>query len=109
VDVVDMESHSAAKFARHNALLFAPIRSISDTAHQELPPAALLPLLPDGSGDWKAVLESVVRQPPQIPELWAAVKGFDAAMETLRAVRKRLNLADFVQQPASGACACSGA
>jgi hopanoid-associated phosphorylase len=107
-DVVDMESHLGAEFAQHNDLPFAAIRSISDTAHQELPPAALVPLLPDGSGDWKAVLKSVIRHPSQIPELWTVVKGFDAAMETLRAVRKRLNLADLVQQPASGLCVGSG-
>ena len=97
-DVVDMESHRAAEFAQRNGLPFAAIRAISDTAHQELPPAALVPLLPDGRGDWKAVLKSVIWQPSQIPDLWAMMKGFDAAMETLRAVREGLNLADLVQQ-----------
>jgi hypothetical protein len=86
-------------------LPFAAIRAISDTAHQVRPPAALVPLWPDGAGDWRAVLVSVIWQPSQLPDLWAMVKGFDAAMETLRAVRERLNLADLVPQPASGACA----
>ena len=104
-DVVDMESHLAAEFAQRNDLPFAAIRAISDTAHQQLPPAALVPLLPDGSGDWKAVLKSVISQPRQLPDLWAMVKGFDAALETLRAVRERLNLADLVRRPTSGPCA----
>ena len=101
-DVVDMESHLAAEFAQRNGLPFAAIRAISDPAHQQLPPAALVPLLPDGSGDWKAVFKSVIRQPRQLSDLWAMVKGFNAAMETLRAVRKRLNLADLVRQPTAG-------
>jgi len=42
-----------------------------------------VPLLPDGWGDWKAVLKSVIWQPSQLPDLWAMMKGFDAAMETL--------------------------
>lgn len=104
-DVVDMESHLAAEFAQRNGLPFAAIRAISDTAHQQLPPAALVPLLPDGRGDWKGVLNSVIRQPRQLPDLWAMVKGFSSAMETLRAVRERLNLADLVPPPASEACA----
>jgi hopanoid-associated phosphorylase len=103
--VVDMESHLVAEFAQRSGLPFAAIRAISDTAHQELPAAALLPLLPDGSGDWKAVLNSVLWQPSQIPDLWKMVKGFNAAMETLRAVRERLSLADLVQLPDSGPCA----
>jgi adenosylhomocysteine nucleosidase len=101
-DVVDMESHRAAEFARRNGLPFAAIRAISDTAHQELPPAARLPLLPDGRGDWRAVLESVIVEPSQLPNLWAVVRGFDAAMETLRAVRDSLNLADLAPQSAVG-------
>ena len=104
-DVVDMESHLAAEFAQRNGLPFAAIRAISDTAHQQLPPAALVPLLPDGRGDWKAVLASVFCQPSQIPDLWAMIRGFDAALETLREVRKRLNLADLVRRPTSGPCA----
>lgn len=104
-DVVDMESHLAAEFAERHGLPFAAIRAISDTAHQELPPAALVPLLPDGRGDWKAVLESVIRQPGQLYDLWAMVVGFDAAMETLRAVRERLNLADLARHAPSGRCA----
>jgi hopanoid-associated phosphorylase len=104
-DVVDMESHVAAEFAQRNGLPLAAIRAISDTAHQELPPAALLPLLPDGRGDWKAVLKSVIGEPSQLPDLWAIVRGFGAAMETLRAVRESLNLADLAPQPASGPCA----
>ncbi len=98
-DVVDMESHLAAEFAQRNGLPFAAIRAISDTAHQELPPAALVPLLPDGRGDWKGVVKSVIWQPSQIPDLWAMMKGFGAAMATLRAVREGLNLADLEESP----------
>lgn len=107
--VVDMESHFAAEFAQRNGLPFAAIRSISDTAHQQLPAAALLPLLPDGSGDLVAVLWSVLSHPSQLPDLWKMVQGFNAAMDTLRAVRMRLSLSDLVSLPRSGSCKADAA
>jgi adenosylhomocysteine nucleosidase len=103
-DSVDNESHIAAEFADHNGLPFAAIRAISDSADHELPPAALVPLRPDGRGDWKGVLGSLVRQPSQLPALVETVKGFRAALETLRAVRERLDLADLAPQRNPSAC-----
>lgn len=105
--VVDMESHRAAEFAARNRLPFAAIRAISDSAGQTLPPAVTLPLRPDGSGNALAVLKSVIAQPSQLPDLWTMVKGFRAAMATLRAVRERVGLADLA--PSSGSCGGSEA
>lgn len=100
-DLVDNESHVAAEFADRYGLPFAGIRTISDTADQDVPPAALLPLRPDGSGDWKAVLKSVLQEPSQLPDLVEIARGFFAALKTLRAVRERIELSELASCPAA--------
>lgn len=66
---VDMESHIAARVAARHGLPFAIIRTISDSADQALPPAALVGMKPDGGMALGAVLASLARRPTQLPAL----------------------------------------
>lgn len=66
---VDMESHIAAEVARARGLPFGAVRVISDTAHETLPPAALVGMKPDGGMALGRVLASLTHKPGQLPEL----------------------------------------
>jgi hopanoid-associated phosphorylase len=66
---VDTESHIAARIARKHAIPFVAIRTISDAATRGLPPAALVPLKPNGHIRLTGVLMSVVADPMQIRDL----------------------------------------
>jgi hopanoid-associated phosphorylase len=66
---VDMESGVAAHTAHAYGLPFAALRVIADPSHRALPPAAQLPLRPDGTANLLAVLFSVMAQPRQIGDL----------------------------------------
>lgn len=89
-DLVDNESHIAAAFAAHEGLPFGVVRTISDEFTWELPPAALIPLRPDGSPDGAAILKSVAEHPGQIGMLIKLAVGENKALGTLRKVRERL-------------------
>jgi hypothetical protein len=66
---VDTESHVAAAVAAERGLPFAAARVVLDPARRRLPPAALVPLRPDGSADIAGVLRSVWHAPSQLPRL----------------------------------------
>ncbi|HWK34914.1 phosphorylase [Sphingomonas sp.] len=66
---VDMESHITARVARERGLPFGVVRAISDAADEDLPPAALVGMRPDGGVALGAVLLSLARQPNQLPAL----------------------------------------
>ena len=80
---VDMESHIAARVAAHHGLPFAAIRTISDTASETLPPAALVGMNPDGSMALGKVLLSLARQPTQLPALIRTGRSAEAAFKAL--------------------------
>ena len=65
----DMESHVVARVARARDLAFGVLRVISDTAADDLPPAALVGMRPDGEMALGAVLASLARTPGQLPAL----------------------------------------
>ena len=77
---VDMESHVAARVARHHHLPFAAARVVCDPTHRALPPAARVGIKPDGRMDLPAVLQSLLAQPSQLPALivtaWEAEQSF---------------------------------
>ena len=83
---VDMESHIAARAARRRGAAFAAIRVISDTANEELPPAALVGMRPDGGIALGAVLASLARQPAQLPALIRTGRHAGLAHKVLRDV-----------------------
>jgi len=80
---VDMESHVAARVARRHGLRFAALRVISDRATDDLPPAALVGMRPDGGMALGAVLASLARNPAQLPALIRTGRQADRAFRSL--------------------------
>ncbi|MBA4048732.1 MAG: phosphorylase [Sphingomonas sp.] len=87
---VDMETHVAARVAARHGLAFAAIRAISDTAHDTLPPAALVGMNPDGSMALGRVLWSLARHPAQLPALIRTGRSAEAAFGALGGVAKAI-------------------
>jgi len=87
---VDMESHFAAKVAAAHNLPFASCRVVIDPAHRRLPPAALLNLRPGGAIDLRAVVQSVIRRPGQLPDLLRLAIDAFRAQSALRRGRALL-------------------
>jgi adenosylhomocysteine nucleosidase len=83
---IDMESYIAARVAHRHGVPFAAIRVISDTAGEELPPAALVGMRPDGGVALGAVLASLARRPAQLPALIRTGRHAALAQRTLRDV-----------------------
>lgn len=84
--VVDMESHIAARVARRHGVPVAAIRVISDAANEELPPAALVGMRPDGGIALGAVLASLACKPTQLPALIRTGRHAGLAHRVLRDV-----------------------
>lgn len=82
---VDMESHVAARVATRKGLPFAALRVISDRADDDLPPAALVGMRPDGGMALGAVLTSLARNPRQLPALIRTGRQADQAFRSLQA------------------------
>lgn len=87
---VDMESHVAARVAARQGLRFIAIRTISDTAHETLPPAALVGMNPDGSMALGKVLASLARSPAQLPALIRTGRSAEVAFRALERIAGRL-------------------
>jgi nucleoside phosphorylase len=80
---VDMESHVAARVASRKGLPVAVLRVISDRAEDDLPPAALVGMRPDGGMALGAVLASLARSPRQLPALIRTGRQADQAFRGL--------------------------
>jgi len=90
-DIIDNESHIAAKFASEHNLPFLSIRAVSDSVNNPLPPAALLPLDPiDGSPDGKAIAKSLLMHPLQIPALVRTAWEYHKALRSLDKFRNEV-------------------
>ena len=87
---VDTESHIAARIAAARRLPFAACRTVIDSAHTDLPPAATVGLRHDGTPDLRAVFRSVARQPTQLPLLVRTALDAYAARRALHRGRQRL-------------------
>ena len=81
---VDNESQIAARFAGAENLPFAVVRAVSDPASYTFPPAAMLPLLPDGTPDMTAIQASIQKDPSQIQALIDLNNDNQAALATLK-------------------------
>ncbi|TCM16060.1 phosphorylase superfamily protein [Novosphingobium sp. PhB165] len=79
----DMESHIARRVAMRRQLPFAAIRVIADCAEDDLPPAALVGMRPDGGLALGAVLLSLARRPGQLPALLHTGRQTDQALRRL--------------------------
>jgi adenosylhomocysteine nucleosidase len=82
-DIVDMESHIAAKVAQRHNLPFAVIRCVSDRVDHMLPHAITVSMRPGGAIDAMAMLGSVLRRPGQLPDLFATVRHAGKAFRAL--------------------------
>jgi hopanoid-associated phosphorylase len=85
-DLVDMESHIAAKIN----LPFVALRVVSDAADRTLPPATLVAMRPNGTVSLGRVLWSVLKQPSQIPSLLRTGRESERAFAALLHCRKSL-------------------
>jgi hypothetical protein len=89
---VDMESHIARRVAARHGLPCAAIRTISDTALETLPPAALIGMNPDGSMALGRVLLSLARRPAQLPALIRTGRSAELAFKALGEVGAELRV-----------------
>lgn len=88
---VDMESHVAARVAARRGLAFGAVRVISDGAADDLPPAALVGMRPDGGLALGAVLASLARDPRQLPALIRTGRQADRAFAGLKAAMEAVS------------------
>jgi adenosylhomocysteine nucleosidase len=94
-DIIDNESHIAAKFAQEHNLPFVSVRAVSDSVSNKLPPAALIALDEDGSPNGKAIAKSLLQHPQQIPALIRTAWEYQKALHALKVFRRDIG---FVQQ-----------
>jgi adenosylhomocysteine nucleosidase len=80
---VDLESDVVARIAASAGIPFVVVRTIADSVHRELPPAALIPLAEDGTPNLARVLASVVRQPRQVAALCGLARETRTALAAL--------------------------
>jgi hopanoid-associated phosphorylase len=88
--IVDTESHVVARLAAAYDVPFVVCRAVVDPVHRELPPAALLDLLPGGTPNVSAILRSLAAQPGQLPMLARLAVDAVIARAALRRARARL-------------------
>lgn len=100
---VDMESHLAVSAAARLQAPFATVRVVSDGAEENLPPAVLVGMKPDGGMALGAVLRDLARNPRQLPALLRAGRdagrAFRALADGRRLLGPRIGLPDFVELP----------
>jgi hopanoid-associated phosphorylase len=82
--LVDMESHIAARVAAARNLPFAALRVVADDSRSALPEAALTAIGTDGEVKLTVVLRALARRPNQIPALMRAGRDAATAMAALR-------------------------
>jgi hopanoid-associated phosphorylase len=89
---VDNESHIAARIARRHKLPFVALRAISDAAIRGLPPAALVPLTPNGRIRFGGIMRSLASEPFQFPDLLTTGREANRAFAALARSRDALGL-----------------
>jgi adenosylhomocysteine nucleosidase len=80
---VDLESAIVARTAQAAGIPFLVLRTIADPAARELPRAALIPLLEDGTPAFARVLGEVLRRPRQIAALFGLARETRQALSAL--------------------------
>jgi adenosylhomocysteine nucleosidase len=80
---VDLESIVVARAGAALGIPFIVLRAIADPAARGLPPAALVPLRPDGKPAVGQVLASVMRRPQQLPTLLGVAREARQALAAL--------------------------
>lgn len=82
--VIDDESYAVAQFAKERKIPFAVMRSVSDGAEDNLPPAVVDAINTDGSTNLLNVLKSVTTNPFQLPALWKTAQEAFKSLDALR-------------------------
>jgi adenosylhomocysteine nucleosidase len=67
--IIDDESYAVAQFAAKRGIAFIGLRTVSDGAEDNLPPAVINALNPNGTDNLWNVVASVAEDPLQIPAL----------------------------------------
>ncbi|HXV01789.1 MAG TPA: hypothetical protein VG166_14945 [Caulobacteraceae bacterium] len=80
---VDMESHLVARAAEKAGVPFAIVRTVSDSAHHDLPHAAKAGFKPDGTVDVLAVIGALFRRPSDLAPLIALARAAGQAVKAL--------------------------
>jgi adenosylhomocysteine nucleosidase len=80
---VDLESAIVARAAAAAGIPFLVLRTIADPSTRALPPAALIPLSPDGTPAFLRVLAEVMRRPRQIGALYGLARDTRQALTAL--------------------------
>jgi adenosylhomocysteine nucleosidase len=91
-EIIDNESHIAAKFAKEHDLPFVSVRAVSDSVSKKLPPAALIALDDDGSPNGTAIAKSLLKNPQQIPALIRTAREYQKALHALKVFRRDIGL-----------------
>jgi hypothetical protein len=82
--VIDDETFAVAELAHKRGIAWIGLRTVSDGAEDNLPPAVVNALNPDGDVDIEAVLASVVEDPLQIPALLETAEEAQTSFDELR-------------------------
>jgi adenosylhomocysteine nucleosidase len=82
--VIDDETYSVAELAAHRKIPWIGMRTVSDGAADNLPPAIVDALNPDGSTNLEDVIASVVDDPAQIPALLQTATEAQKSFDELR-------------------------
>ncbi len=90
---VDLESAVVAAAAEAAGIPFLALRTIADPATRALPPAALIPLTPDGTPDLRRVAVEMLRRPQQIGALLGLARETRRALGALAGPAHALGLA----------------
>lgn len=83
-DVIDMESHMAARAARERGVPVTAVRVVADPADFGIPPSALHGVGPNGERRPFAVMRLALKNPREIPALIELGQVSNAAMRQLR-------------------------
>ena len=83
-EVIDDETFAVAQFAASWNSPFIGLRVVSDGAEDNLPPAVINALNPNGTDDIPAVIASVISDPDQIPALIKTAQEYEKSIAELR-------------------------
>lgn len=101
-ETVDNETHIVAEFAATHGLPFAIVRATGDPASFTLPPAALLPLKPDGTPDDAAIRDSLAKDPGQLGALIELNNDLNAGQSTLKNSQKAVQFGNWLAAVEAG-------
>ena len=95
--LIDDETYAVAQFAKQRSIPFIGLRVVSDGAEDNLPPAVLDALNPNGTDNIAAVLHSLIDDPLQLPALIKTAGEFDFAIRELN--RAIIDAGPLLQAP----------